>query len=158
MKIFPTPDGQGGRVHCVIVAPENKPASGTLLASVQNALDPEPRGNGYGIAPCCHYVTVSTVTERAVDVSASIAPARDYTIPALKSEIERVISDYLASISFRDNVVRVSKIEAEIMGVKGVADIAGTALNGVTANLILPNAWDAFEVPTLGAVTLSEVV
>ena len=46
-------------------------------------------------------------------------------------------------------VVRVSQVEARILGVEGVADISGTMLNGAAENI----AVKGDEIPVMGGVS-----
>lgn len=156
-KVFPTPENRGGAVQCVIVDPENRPVSETLLAQVQEHIDPAPQGKGYGLAPIGHNVTISTVDECTIAVAASISLKADYTAASLQAGIEQAVSGYFSELAFVENIVRISRVEAAILGVAGVADVRGATLNGQAGNLTLAAAWNNYEVPKLGAVTLTEV-
>ena len=46
-------------------------------------------------------------------------------------------------------VVRIASIDAAIMGIKGVLDVAGTEINGAGKNLELTE----YEIPVMGVVT-----
>lgn len=154
VAVLPTPNGQGGRIHCVIVDPYHKPASSILIDTVQQLLDPDPRGEGNGLVPPGHTVTITTVTEKTIKVSAAVAVKAGFTLSTLKLMIEKAIADYLSQVAFTDNVVRLSRIEAAILTVAGVVDIAKTLINGSTANVNLSTTWETYEIPTLGEVTL----
>lgn len=156
-KIFPTPEDVGGRVHIIIVGPGNVPAPAALVSKVKETLDPAPEGKGYGLAPIGHTVSVSTVTQRPIDVAASVAVVDGYTLEGLRPAMTKVVVDYLQSLAFRDNVVRLARVEAAILGIEGVADITDSTLCGGTVNLALANDWDCYEVPALGALTVTEV-
>lgn len=156
-KVFPTPEDVGGRVHIVIVGPGNTPAPAALIKKVKETLDPPPEGKGYGLAPIGHTVSVSTVTERMINVTASVAIMAGYTLETLRPAMEKVVRDYLQSLAFRDHVVRLARIEAAILGIEGIADITGTLLNGENSNISMICRWDQYEVPALGIFSLSEV-
>lgn len=154
VAVFPTPEGQGGRVHCVIVDPYNKPASATLINTVQQLLDPAPIGEGNGLVPPGHTVTITTVVEKRIDIAANVAVSTGFTLPTLQPVIEASIVEYLKQVSFHDNMVRISRIEAAILNVDGVMDIESTAVNGGTTNIELSTTWQSYQVPLLDAVTL----
>jgi uncharacterized phage protein gp47/JayE len=156
VKIFPTPNNQGGRVHCVIVDPDEKPVSETLLNTVENIIDPEPKGKGYGLAPIDHYVTISTVSELTIDIEISAALRAGVEISGIQSSVEAAITEYLNSLAFKDNVVRAARIEAAVLGVDGIADISSTLLNGSPDNITLPSTFDNYQVPAIGSVTIAE--
>ena len=156
VRVFPTPNNQGGRVHLVIVAPENKPASTELIEAVEQTIDPQPyKGKGLGLAPINHYVTVSSVAEAPINVSSEITLAEGFSVPSILSDVQKAITEYLAKLSFEDNVVRVALIEATILAVNGVRDIKNTMLNGAANNIYLPEQYNNYQVPVLGDVTLT---
>lgn len=154
VAVFPTPGGQGGRVHCIIVDPYNKPASVTLINTVQQLLDPAPIGEGNGLVPPGHTVTITTVSEKLIHVAANVAVKSGFTLSTLTPVIELSITEYLKQVSFHDNVVRISRIETAILTVDGVVDIGKVKINGSAANIILSTAWQDYQVPLLGTVAL----
>lgn len=156
VKIFPTPDGVGGKVHCVIVAPENLPASTTLIKKVQEIINPEPSGKGYGLAPIGHDTTIGTVSTRSVSVETTVFLQSSYELETLKPLLQAAVQGYLEGLAFRDNTVRVAKVEAAILGVSGIKDIAETKVNGTMQNLILSARWDNYEVPVLEILDVKE--
>lgn len=156
VRVFPTPGNQGGKVQCVIVDPDNKPASSTLISTVQNIIDPEPHAKGYGLAPIGHYVTISTVSELTINVAVTVALRAGVEISGVQSSIETVIKEYLASLAFKDDVVRTARIEAAVLNIEGIADISATQLNGSSGNITLSSEFDNYQVPAIGSVTISE--
>nr|WP_319487233.1 baseplate J/gp47 family protein [uncultured Caproiciproducens sp.] len=156
VKVFPTPNNQGGKVQCVIVDPDNKPTSASLIQAVQNEIDPEPHGKGYGLAPIDHFVTISTVSELTVNVKISVALRAGVEISGVQSSVETVIKNYLYSLAFKDNVVRTARIEAAVLTVDGVADISKTLLNNQPDNITLSSNFDNYQVPIVGSVTITE--
>ena len=154
VKVFPTPNGEGGRVHAVIVAPGNAAASGELLDNVKNIIDPEPGGSGSGKAPIDHSLSVSTVLEIPIDVSGIVWILPGYDLASVNANVEEAITAYLKSISFSDDTVRIAAVEAEIMNSKGVLDVQGATINGSTSNIRLLSSWNNFEVPSLGELRL----
>lgn len=158
VKVFPTPNNQGGKVHCIIVDPDRKPTSESLVDTVQNIIDPEPQGKGYGEAPIDHYVTISTVSELTINVSISVALRAGVEISGIQSSVEAKIEDYLNSLAFKDNVVRTSQIESATLAIDGVADIdkTKTLINGSPDNITMSSEFDNYQVPVMGSVTIVE--
>lgn len=145
----------GGTVKVTIVdADDYGVASSTLINLVQSTLDPaQNAGEGYGVAPIGHVVTVESATGVPVTVKATISFNGGYTWDSLKTAIETAVSDYLLSLredwgSNDYTVVRISQIEAKILAVEGVVDIANTKVNNSTNNLILTK----YQIPTFGSV------
>ena len=156
-KVFPGWQG-GGTVKCTIIASDYGAPSAALVNEVQTVIDPEQNaGEGLGLAPIGHTVTIMGAQDVAVDVSTTITLQSGYTLGQVESEIVDVISAYLMTLRHaweaeQHLTVRVSQIDARILGVVGIADVDGTTLNGQPSNLELGNE----EIPVLGTVTVSE--
>lgn len=157
VKVFPTPNGQGGKVQCVIVDPQFRPVSQTLIDNVQEIIHPKELGQGIGIAPIGHDVTISTAIDFTVNIATNIALKQGYSIDGVKNNINQALNSYLLAISFKDNVVRISRIESMILDVEGIADITNTLLNGTSSNIILKDDWNNYQVPILGDIGIVEV-
>lgn len=152
-KVTPVWNG-GGTVLLTILDSTYNAASSTLIETVQQKMDPDPQGEGYGIAPIDHIVTVQTAEEVTVNVTTSMAFDEGYSFENLKTKITTAISDYLAEIrkEWADvtvSIVRVSQIETRLLAITGVLDVTGTALNGKEENLTLSK----YEIPVMGEVT-----
>lgn len=78
-KVTPIWNG-GGTVLLTILNSEFSKASDTLIASVQNEIDPTSDGSGVGIAPIGHIVTVNTAEEVPVNISTSITFKDGYSL------------------------------------------------------------------------------
>lgn len=146
----------GGTVHVVITDSDDYgEASSTLVQSVQRTLDPEESaGEGYGLAPIGHVVSVVSVTPIPIKVTTTVTFEEGYTWSNSKSAIEEAIDGYFLELrkSWSDTtqtIVRVSQIENRILGVDGVVDVTGTKLNGTASNVTLSE----FSIPTLGGVS-----
>lgn len=145
----------GGTVLLTIINSEFGPASDALVQVVQTVLDPETNaGEGYGLAPIGHVVIVRSASPVRVDVKTTLTFDEGYGWDNLAGAIQEAVSSYLLELrkGWANNtytVVRLSQIEFHILGVKGVADIMGTVLNGGAANLDLGE----YEIPVLGGVS-----
>ena len=152
-KVTPAWKG-GGTVLLTILDSNYDAASSTLIQSVQEAIDPDPQGEGLGIAPIDHIVTVNTATNVTVNVSTSLTFDEGYSFNALKTTITNTISEYLKEIrtewaNYSQSVVRISQIETRLLGIKGIVDIANTKINGSSSNLTLGK----YEIPVMGGVS-----
>ena len=152
VKVTPVWNG-GGSVKLTILDSTYNIASQTLIDNVQNVFDPDGRGNGIGLAPIGHVVTVDTAIGVNVNVSTSVTCSSGYTFDGLKSIIIAAIESYFLSLrtawANADCVtVRISQIENKILSVTGIQDITNTKLNGNEDNLTL----GTYEVPILGEV------
>lgn len=142
----------GGTVKLTILDSACHAATETLLRQVQEIFDPSGDGKGDGLAPIGHVVTVDTAEEAAIDVSSVYTFEDGYDFETLKAAIREAINAYFGEL--RNNwaetvpIVRVSQIEARILGIKGILDITATKLNGVEENLKL----SPYQIPVTGGV------
>lgn len=136
----------------------NVPTS-TIVSDVQEAVDPEENsGEGEGMAPCCHHVKVYAASSVTVNVSATLTLDDGYTILSVKDSVEAAIAAYLYGLrvaweseGLDSMYVRIAQIEARILSVTGVLDVADVLINSDDENIEL-----SFEkVPVMGEVTLS---
>lgn len=152
-KVTPVWNG-GGTVKLTILNSDFGKASNTLIETVQNIIDPEQDGNGIGIAPIGHIVTVDTAEEVLIYVKATLTFASGYTFNSLKSQIEDVIKEYLLEIRKEwvnnvESLVRIRQIELKILGIEGIIDIVNTKINNSTNNLALSK----YQIPIFGGVS-----
>lgn len=151
-KVTPVWNG-GGTVLLTILDSTYGAASQTLIETVQETIDPAQDGTGAGIAPIGHVVTVQTAEETEVSISTSVTFDEGYSWSALEPTVTSLIEDYLLSLreswaDYTELTVRVSRIESIILGVAGVVDVSGTAINGDESNLVI----DGYSIPVLGGV------
>lgn len=151
-KVTPVWNG-GGTVLLTILNSNYDAASSTLIESVQEAIDPD-EGEGIGIAPIDHIVTVNTATNVTVNVTTSLTFDEGYSFNVLKETITATISAYLKEIrsewaDYTQSVVRISQIETRLLGIKGIVDITNTKINGDANNLTLGQ----YEIPVMGGVS-----
>lgn len=145
----------GGTVLLTILSSDYGVPTEELVQTVQTAIDPEVNaGEGLGIAPIGHVVTVKPVDEVKVTVAADITfEVGEYGWDNLQSAMNEAVEAYLLELrktwaSGPYIVVRVSQIETRLLGIKGIVDIRGTKLNGEEENLTLGE----YQVPTFGEV------
>lgn len=155
VKVFPVWQG-GGTVKCTVITSDFSPPAEKLIEEVQTLIDPvQNRGQGQGLAPIGHQVTILGVEGIPIDVETSITLEPEMTLGQVQDDIEGVIEDYLLSLRKLWNqeerlTVRISQLEARVLSIKGIADIAQTKLNGSSSNLEL----GLEEVPVMGRVEL----
>lgn len=145
----------GGTVLVTIINSEYDAASDTLVEYVKEELDPEGSdGEGYGLVPIGHVVTVQSVSEVEVDITVTVTFSTGYSWSNLASSIEAAVEEYFLELreSWADSeylVIRISQIETRILGITGVVDVEDTAINGTEGNLSL----GTYEIPVLGGVS-----
>lgn len=154
VKVYPVWNG-GGTVKLVIQDSNKSKPSNELINEVQEKMDPtQNQGQGIGIAPIGHIVTVVGVDETLVNIESDITLVGGYIWDDVKLHIEQTITLYLNELcdswdSLDKLVVRVAYIETRILQVTGVLDVQMTKLNGLLTNLIL----DTNNIPKLGVIT-----
>lgn len=139
----------GGTVLLTILNSDYGVASDTLIQTVQNTIDPaENAGEGYGLAPIGHVVSVKSAKEVTVTLKTKITFDTGYSWSNLQNSIDTAVQDYLLELrkGWADTaylVVRISQIETRLLSIKGIVDIENTKINGSTDNLTLGK----YEVP-----------
>ena len=151
----------GGTVRAVVIDSTYSVPSDALVGLVQTTVDPlQNAGEGLGIAPIGHVVTVEGVRNEAIDLSFALFYQTDWTWEAVQPYVIDVITTYFKELaeSWADQegalVVRLSQLESRILGVSGVLDITGTAINGEAANYALPQDY----IPILGEIAVEGVM
>ena len=160
VKVLPIWNGAGTVKLILMSSNLNSPTiSEDRIASIKNEVDPtEKQGQGYGLAPIGHTVTVASVKEKDVNVSMKAELKTGVEQSAAIAEISKIINEYFKELSEdwekKDNVVvRISHIESRILErCNSVEDIEiGTTANGETKSLTL----EKDEIPKLGTLNIS---
>lgn len=154
VKVYPAWDG-GGTVKLRLLDSDNNIPSSELLELVQTQIDPvQNSGEGLGIAPIGHSVTVEAASKVEVQLTTHLTfkGSSWENVSSLVNEvIEKYFSELRANWSESDIVVRISQIESRLLEIEGIIDIENTQINGSDRNLYLSGE----EVPVLvGVVNL----
>ena len=139
-------------VKVVIINQEHLPANNELVAEVQKHIDPGISGTGEGEAPVGAFCTVSAAGSKTVTISAHIVMAEGYVADTVKTNIEKIISEYFAELAFKQYYISYAKVGAMILTADGVLDYSELLVNNGTANIDCTKE----EVFVLGVVTLHE--
>lgn len=141
VKVFSGTEWNGGGTVKVVVTDSNygKPSK-TLVDEIQTELDPiTNHGEGIGIAPIGHIVTVTGVNEEVINIQTKLSYQLGYRWEDVKTLVEKTIDEYFKELNkLWDNskniVIRISQIETKLLSVQGVIDVTGTRLNGEESN------------------------
>lgn len=148
-----TPLWQGmNTVKVTIIDSEMKPANDELIGRVQEHIDPNSEGLGYGAAPLGAKCTVVSAIPSTINIDVNINADTSHTIEQVKEGIIQAIESYFKTIGFKQREISYARIGATILGVDGVIDYNDLLVNGGTANVTLKNE----EVPVLGEVVIHE--
>lgn len=151
VKVYPTWAG-GGTVKVRLLDAEYNVPSPEFVQTVQELVDPiETSGEGLGIAPIGHKVTVEGAEEVELQITTQLT-FRGMDWDNIKNEVTSVVEEYFKQLRSKwneeDIVVRLSQIEARLLDIEGIIDVQGTKLNGSSNNLYLTDE----QVPVLAGV------
>jgi uncharacterized phage protein gp47/JayE len=165
VQIYPVWNG-GGSVKLSVIDAEYNIITNDFITTLQNMIDPTPQGTGLGLAPIGHTVTVTTPTEKIIDITATVVLESGYTLGQVTPLIEEAIESYLLGLreiwGIADDLnnyalaVYIARINAAVLGVAGIANITGTTINGLASDLTLTQNATTQELPVLGTVIVSE--
>lgn len=144
-KVFPAWQFNGS-VLLSIVDPQFNPVSQEFINNVKNQIDPEENtGQGVGIAPIGHYVTVTTPVRNEVSVSLSLELETDITSTQIQEQIEIELQKYFDSVrkNFGQNktltIYRARIIEC-VLNVPEIVNVTNVLLNDLDEDVILVDA------------------
>ncbi|QNK86285.1 baseplate J/gp47 family protein [Sporosarcina sp. resist] len=144
----------GSTVKLVIMDSQFKPPSAALIDALQTAIDPMVnQGEGLGIAPIGHVVSIFGVQEFRVDITLNVTFESGYSWPDVEISIQELVDAYFLELKrgWEDSTqttIRIIQLETRILEVEGVLDIQNTLLNNVAENLVL----DADSIPDRGEI------
>lgn len=132
-------------------------ASELLIQTVQDAIDPAMSGNGDGLAPIDHVVTVDTAEEVKIQIKCTLEYESSYGGETMQAQIKEAAEAYLKELrasweGLGDHgcIVRLSQIEARILALEGIYDIKDTQINGAAENLELSKN----QIPVYGGIEI----
>ena len=153
VKVYPVWNG-GGTVKLTVIASDFTAPSTELISKVQTAIDPEQNhGEGLGLAPIGHTVTVTGAKYADLTITANVTFAAGWNWNNGKSQLVSAANAYLNELckAWADSettVVRISQIETHLLTADCVVDVDGTTVNGDTKNIELA----ADEIPRLSTI------
>lgn len=160
-QVFSTWAG-GGTVKCSVIDSNLNPITKDFIEIIQTTIDPKREGQGFGLAPIGHQVTITTPEVLNLDITGTIQLFNGYTIEQLQEEIENSINNYLILLkktwanraddgSYSLNIY-LSQISAAVLKVFGVANITNIKINGLAKDLNLEQSSSLQQIPRLGSV------
>ncbi len=149
-KVFPLSNG-ANTVEVCIIGNDGKPAGSSLVAAVQNYIDPASSGTGEGVAPIGAHCTVTAAQGKAVNVSAQVTVLSGYDKTAVLAEMQKQVDEYFADIALKQDYVSYAKIGNLLLGIAGVEDYSTLRINSGTSNIALTER----QVPVRGTVSLT---
>ena len=142
VKVYPVWNG-GGTVKLVIINSDFQKPSDELISMTQTAIDPiQNQGQGLGIAPIGHVVTVIGVNETVLNIASEFTLQNGYQWADVETNIKSTIQNYFDELNstWADSenlIVRISQLETRLLNLDGVIDIANTKINNNDSNFVL---------------------
>jgi uncharacterized phage protein gp47/JayE len=165
VQVYPVWDG-GGTVKLSVVDSTFAPANPAFLDILQATIDPENfSGEGMGLAPIGHKVTVTAPAGLAVDVTATVTLKEGSTLAAAQAEAAEEIRIYIESVAkawgtpdalnnYRASIYT-AQIAAAILRSPSVGNATSVLVNGSADDLMLTQSAELQQIPLIGTVTLN---
>ena len=140
-KVFPAWQ-YNGSVLLSVVDPLYNPITDEFARNLKEQIDPEDStGQGIGIAPIGHYVTITTPTRQDVDVALTIEFLKTETTETIQEEVERKIEEYFLSIrqSYAQDVnltIYRARIIEKVLELEFVLNVTDVKLNGKMNDIV----------------------
>lgn len=168
VQVYPTWDG-GGSVKLSILDPEYNLVIDSFIQQVKELFDPiASQGNGLGIAPIGHTVTVVTPTEVVFNITADLLLEQGYEISQVQTSVENAVKNYLLEIRKNwdkndilnnySSAVYLSRLISAILDVDKVLNVKNCKINGTELDVVLTQSGTTQQVPKLGTVVLTRVL
>lgn len=141
-KVFPAWQFNGS-VLLSIVDPQFNPVTEEFLKNVKEQIDPEENsGEGFGIAPIGHYVTITTPIKNEISITLSVELEVDVTVSQIQEKIETEIYKYFESVRKefgQDKTLAIyrARVIDSVLNVKEVLNVKNVLLNNVDEDIIL---------------------
>lgn len=165
MQIYPCHAG-GGTVLISLMDARLHPAGEALLQEAQQALDPpDMPGQGIGIAPIGHTVTVAAPVAAEVAVGIELSLGEGISMPVVEGEIAARVEGYFQGLrkgwgnANESNVYGVTAYRARIasllLDIEGIENVLSVRLGGLDEDRVFAQSKDLQELPFAGAVSVA---
>lgn len=165
VQIYPVWNG-GGTVKLSVIDTNYNVLTSDFINELKEIIDPKNNsGEGLGIAPIGHKVTVVTPTEITINISSTLTLMSGYSISQVEDNVKNAISNYIDTlrhnwgnaneVNVYSTAIYIARINAAILSVEGVANVTDTTINDSANDLILTENSTTQQLPKLGEVTLN---
>lgn len=128
-RVFPLWSG-ANTVKVSILSSDFKRASSELIAAFQEYLDPGGLGLGNGMAPIGAMVTVSTASEKTVNIAGTFSLAAGYGEERARAMIQEAIDGYFSESAYTKTTMNAIGIGAALLDLDAVESVSSLTLNG----------------------------
>lgn len=137
VKVYRAEEWNGaGTVKLVIQGSDYDKPSSSLIEELQTAIDPTMNsGEGLGLAPIGHRVTVVGVDYEAVEISAIVQYADGYSFNDVKEQIKKVLIEYFEELNKnweneKTIIIHNLQIGARLLNIQGIVDVTDIDITG----------------------------
>lgn len=140
-KVFPAWK-QNGTVLLSVVDSTYDPVNDLFLQNVKQQIDPEDvSGEGVGIAPIGHFVTVTTPTKQNVKIKATLILENDVVLSEVDEEIKDYLEEYFYSVrkefgQGKNLSVYKARIIEAILRCNKILNVTNVLLNDVDSDIL----------------------
>ncbi len=144
-------------IKLLIVDSDMQPASDALVQNVQDYIDPNSEGLGYGQAPIGAYCTVAKADSVIINISADISGVQAVDIEAIFREKledyfkELITNDWQTQNSYKVSYAKIGALLLETIGEASGDDYANLMLNSSIESIELNH-----QIPMVGTVTFND--
>lgn len=141
-KVFPAWQFNGS-VLLSIVDPQFNPVTEEFLKNVKEQIDPEENsGEGFGIAPIGHYVTITTPIKNEISITLSVELEAYVTVSQIQEKIEAELNKYFESVRKefgQDKTLAIyrARVIDSVLNVREVLNVKNVLLNNIDEDIIL---------------------
>ena len=152
-KIYPLWNGPN-TVKAVLIGIDGKPCSESIVAEVQEYVDPDSSGLGEGKANIGAHFTAAAAIAESISISVEVEAAEEYK-SLIVQEIRSRLAEYLKKIIMEtpDNekiTVRYSAVGNLLLSIDKIADYRNLKINGSSANIQIESGY----IPVTGDVNV----
>lgn len=122
-------------VKVIIIGNDHLPADDSLVAKVQDYIDPGGTGKGEGQADVGAMVTVISANRFNIDVDVQLTLLKNADRPTVEEDLKIAIDSFIKALAFKSDYVSYSRLGAAILNVDGVLDYSDLHLNSKSANV-----------------------
>lgn len=135
-KVFPLGHGEN-TVDVVIIDSSGKPADAELARAVQEYIDPNSTGEGYGRAPIGAKCFVSAAIPKPIAMTVIITKLTGDDAQTVTENIKKAVSAYFGSVAFQSDSISYAQVAKAVLNVPGVVDFSRLRLDGDVENIAI---------------------
>lgn len=143
-KVFPLWNGPG-TVKVAIVDRNKRAANPELLDAVTAHIEE--------MRPIGAEVTVASVTEKQINITANVLLVNGYTISQVQQLYKEAVTNFFKEIALVETYVSYAQLGKILLETAGVGDYSNLLVNGAVSNVLLGED----EVPILGTIILEVI-